>query len=201
MPSIYFLYTVYKKEVIKKDINTLVITPIRNHGNEILKWDIDNKDSVLWIKVYHSGTPLSDSLKTSIDSSLAIHGMRHYKLKPMRVNPTKEEVSQLSAEMTRQMFQEMHLEEIKQESVVNGTAMDTLPMKQLYREVKIVFPFVDTISNGWLTIEDTSNGAKTLPVIFYDSKRSITTAEVQRFYSYLAVRLSKDTVVLMNKKF
>jgi uncharacterized membrane protein len=45
MPSVYFLYTVYQEEVIKKDINNLVITPIKNHGNEILKWDVDNRDS------------------------------------------------------------------------------------------------------------------------------------------------------------
>jgi uncharacterized hydrophobic protein (TIGR00271 family) len=201
MPSIYFLYTVYKKEVIKKDINNLVMTPIRDHGNEILKWDIDDRDSVLWIKVYHSGPPLSDSLKASIDGALAKNGMRHYKLRPMRVNLTKEEVSQLSAEMTRQMFQEMHLEEIKQENAVNEARTDTLPINQLYKEVKIAFPFVDTISNGWLTAQDTSSTAQTLPVIFYNSKRRVSTAEVKRFYSYLAVRLSKDTIVLMKKKF
>ncbi|HSU52077.1 MAG TPA: TIGR00341 family protein [Segetibacter sp.] len=197
MPSIYFLYTVYKKEVIKKDINSLVITPIKNHGNEILKWDVDDRDSVLWIKVYHSGTPLSDSLKTSIDSSLTLNGMRHYRLRPMRVNLTKEEVSQLSAEMTRQMFQEMHLEEIKQESNVKEIRMDSLPMNQLFSEVKIIFPFVDTISNGWLMVHDTSSATKTLPVVFYSSKRSLSNAQFKQFYSFLVVRLSKDTIVLM----
>ena len=200
LPSIYFLYTVYKKEVIKKEINNLVITPIKNHGNEILKWDTDNRDSMIWIKVYHSGTPLSDSLQASIDSSLAKNGMKHYRLKPMRVNLTKEEVSQLSAEMTRQMFQEMHLEEIKQESLLNGIGQDTLPMSQLNKEVKIVFPFVDTISSGWLTVRDTTNAADTLPVIFYNTKRALTNAQVKQFYSFLIVRLSKDTVVLIKNK-
>jgi uncharacterized hydrophobic protein (TIGR00271 family) len=199
LPSIYFLYTVYKKEVIKKDINNLVITPIKNHGNEILKWDTDNRDSVVWIKVYHSGARLSDSLQASIDTSLAKNGMQHYLLKPMRVNLTKEEVSQLSAEMTRQMFQEMHLEEIKQESLVNGSGQDTLPINQLNKEVKIVFPFVDTISCGWLTTPGASNAADTLPVIFYHSKRTPANSQIKRFYSFLVVRLSKDTVILMKK--
>ncbi len=199
MPSIYFLYTVYKKEVIKKDINNLVITPIKNHGNEILKWDTDNRDSITWIKVYHSGTPLSDSLQASIDSSLAKNGMKHYMLKPMRVNLTKEEVSQLSAEMTRQMFQEMHLEEIKQESSVNEIGQDTLPMSQLNKEVKIAFPFVDTISSGWLTVRDTTNAIDTLPVIFYNTKSAVSNAQAKQFYSYLVARLSKDTVVLIKK--
>jgi hypothetical protein len=151
----------------------------------------------MWIKVYHSGTPLSDSLQAVIDSSLFKNGMKHYKVKPMRINLTKEEVSQLSAEMTRQMFQEMHLEEIKQESKPNEIATDSLPIQQLNKEVKIVFPFVD--SNGWLTIKDTANAANTLPVIFYNSRRSLNAPQLKQLYSYLVVRLSKDNVVLMKK--
>jgi hypothetical protein len=199
LPSVYFLYTVYKKETIKKDIGELVIAPIKKRGNEILKWDLDNRDSVIWIKVYHSGPPLSDSLKTSIDSLLVINKMKDYKLRAMRVNLTKEEVSQLSAEMTRQMFQEMHLEEIKEESSVKGTNDDTLPGLQLYKEVKIAFPFVDTISSGWLTIQDTANTTNTLPVIFYKTKTVLTKVQARQLYSYLVVRLSKDTVVLIKK--
>lgn len=199
VPSVYFLYTVYKDEVIKKDINNLVIAPIINYGNEILKWDIDNKDTLLWIKVYHSGAPLSDSLKTSIDSSLANNGMKQYRIKPMRVNLTKEEVSQLSAEMTRQMFQEMHLEELKQEALVAQTVKDTLPLKQINAEVKIVLPFVDTISSGWLTTHDTTNVPDSLPVIFYRTNKSVSKAQLKRFYSFLVVRLSRDTLVLMKR--
>jgi hypothetical protein len=141
--------------------------------------------------------PLTDSLHASIDSALAKNEMKHYRLKPMRVNLTKEEVSQLSAEMTRQMFQEMHLEEIKQESIVKEAMPDTLPIQQLNKEVQIAFPFVDTISNGWLTLEDTANATNTLPVVFYNSNRSLNNAQFKQLYSYLLVRLSKDTVVLM----
>jgi uncharacterized hydrophobic protein (TIGR00271 family) len=199
-PSVYFLYTVYKGEVIKKDINSLVMAPIKNHGNEILKWDIDNKDTILWIKVYHSGSPLSDSLKTSIDSSLANNGMRQYRIKPTRVNLTKEEVSELSAEMTRQMFQEMHLDELKQEALDAQKVKDTLPLKQISTELKIVLPFIDTISSGWLTTTNDMNYvADTLPVIFYRTNKSISKGQLKQFYSFLVVRLSKDTVVLIKK--
>ena len=194
-PSIYFLYTVYKEEVIKKEINALVITPIKNNGNEILKWEIDNSDTTKWIKVYHSGKPLNDSLKKSVDSLLVVNKMETYKLKAMRVNLTKEEVSQLSAEMTRQMFQEMHLEEIKQER--DRIVQDTIPVNQLYKEIKIAFPFIDTISAGSLTVADTNNSAKTLPVIFYKTKKPVSNDNQKELYSFLVVRLAKDTLVLM----
>ncbi len=139
LPSVYFLYTVYKKEVIKKDIELLVLSPIKKQGNEILKWEIINKDTAKQIKVYHSGIQLSDSLKRSIDSTLRRHDMAAYHLVPMRVNLTKDEVSELSAEMTRQMFQEMHLDEIKEQSLINTKQADTLSYTQIFNEVKIAF--------------------------------------------------------------
>src|SRR4051812_36699143 len=36
-PSIYFLYSVYKDEVLKDQIDMLVLSPIKKQGNEILK--------------------------------------------------------------------------------------------------------------------------------------------------------------------
>ena len=52
VPSTYFLYTVYQNEVIKNEINELVIQPIKQQGNEILKWEVTSKDSITEIKVY-----------------------------------------------------------------------------------------------------------------------------------------------------
>lgn len=198
-PSVYFLYTVYKKELIKKDIAALVIGPIKRQGNEILKWEIDNVDSTKWIKVYHSGKALSDSLKNLIDSALVTHEMKKYKLKAMRVNLTKEEVSQLSEEMTKQMFQELHLEEIKQDKGVINTSNDTVSIKMLNREVKIAFPVIDTLSTGSITVADPNNTVNTLPVIFYHSKKPLNNSVQTQLYSYLIARLSQDTLILINR--
>jgi uncharacterized membrane protein len=198
-PSIYFLYTVYRKEIIKKDIAALVIQPIKNHGNEILKWEIESIDTTEWIKIYHSGSPLEDSLKKSIDSTLATHRMKNYRLKPMRVNLTKEEVSQLSAEMTKQMFQEMHLSEIKQEQAEKLIIHDTLPIKQVNKEVKIAFPYIDTISAGSMAVPDSNNSITTLPVVFYGSRNRLSYGRQKQLYAYLKVRLAKDTLVLMKR--
>jgi uncharacterized hydrophobic protein (TIGR00271 family) len=198
-PSIYFLYTVYRKEIIKKDIAALVIQPIKNHGNEILKWEIESIDTTEWIKIYHSGSPLEDSLKKSIDSTLATHRMKNYRLKPMRVNLTKEEVSQLSAEMTKQMFQEMHLSEIKQEQAEKLIIHDTLPIKQVNKEVKIAFPYIDTISAGSMAVPDSNNSITTLLVVFYGSRNRLSYGRQKQLYAYLKVRLAKDTLVLMKR--
>lgn len=198
-PSIYFLYTVYKDEEVKQDIEALVLSPIKKQGNEILKWEVTNKDTTNLIKVYHSGRQLSDSLKKSIDSTLTKHKMKAYHLVSMRVNLTKEEVNELSAETAKQMFQEMHLEEIRQMDTVNRTPVDTVSYTQILNEVKIAFPFVDTMSNGWIIMPKPNNSIDTLPIIFYQTRKSTTKSQSNQLYNFLRIRLAKDTVVLIKR--
>ncbi len=198
-PSIYFLYTVYKNEVIKKQIQELVLSPIKKQGNEILKWEVQNRDTVKLIKVYHSGRQLSDSLKNSIDSSLKKHELNSYHLVSMRVNLTKEEVSELSAEMAKQMFQEMHLEEMKQIDTINKKPADSVSYIQILKEVKIAFPFIDTLSNGLVLYPKRGNSIDTLPIVFYHTKKSTTKLQRDQLYNFLRARLEKDTVVLIKR--
>lgn len=198
-PSVYFLYTVYNKEVIKKEIQELVLLPIKKQGNEILKWELVNKDTTKLIKVYHSGRQLSDSLKISIDRSLRMHGLKSYHLVSMRVNLTKEEVSELSAEMTKQMFQEMHLEEIRQTDTIRRKPSDTVSYIQILKEVKIAFPFIDTFSNGWIRVSDTNKNIDSLPIIFYQTRKGISKTQNKQLYNFLRARLARDTFVLINR--
>lgn len=198
-PSIYFLYTVYRNEVIKKEIQELVLSPIKKQGNEILKWEVATKDTTKQIKVYHSGRQLSDSLKKSIDSTLRMHQMKAYHLVSMGVNLTKEEVSELSAEMTKQMFQEMHLEEIRQIDTVDKKPVDTVSYTQILKEVKIAFPFVDTLSNGWITHTKPNNNIHTLPIIFYQTKKQPPNRKTSQLYNFLRTRLARDTFVLIKR--
>lgn len=197
-PSIYFLYTVYKKVLVKQDIDSLVIAPIKSQGNEVLRWETVDKDTTVWVKVYHSGKALTDSLKQSIDSSLHQHKLSKYHLLSMRVNLTKEEVSELSAEMTRQMFQEMHLNEIRQPDTVRQASENALLFTSIYKEVKVAFPFVDTISTSWM-IYSTGTTTDTIPAVTYTTKWAIGRSNTNQLYQYLLARLSKDTVALVKK--
>lgn len=74
-----------------------------------------------------------------------------------------------------------------------------MPLKQINEEVKIVLPVVDTISLGWLTTNDTTNVVDRFPVIFYHTNRPISKKQLKQFYSFLVIRLSRDTVVLIEK--
>ena len=197
-PSTYFLYSVYREETIKEDILNIVLTPIKKQGNEILKWEVVNKDTVKLIKVFHSGKPLSDSLKKSIERSLGMHKMKNYHLISMRVNLSKEDVNELSAEMRKQMFGEMHLEEIKERDSVNTKPADTLSYHQIFNEVKVVFPFVDTAFNGWQLMSEKAGKVKAIPVFYYKANKNISQKQKKQLYQFLRVRLAADTVLIFD---
>ena len=197
-PSIYFLYSVYTKAAIKSDIEEFVIAPIKNEGNEILKWETVKKDSGNYIKVYYSGMQLGDSLRKRIDSNLRKNKMLRYIIVPMRVNLTREEVNQLSSETTRQIIEEMHLQELKDNQVLPFT--DTLSFKQIYKETKIAFPYIDTVFNGWILHPDSSKHIDTFPIVFYKTLEPIDKSKTDQLYNYFAQRLGKDTVILIKNE-
>jgi uncharacterized hydrophobic protein (TIGR00271 family) len=194
-PSVYFLYTVYQKQTVNDKLNALVLGPIRAQGNEILKWDLADKDTAIWIKVYHSGAPISDSLQMVIAQQLASNKLENYVLKPARVNMTKEEVNELSAEVSRQMFQQLQLELLEQEKA--NPPPDTLSYTQLNREVNAAFPFVDSLYQGWFLVQDSVRRTDTLPAVFYRTRFPASFLQQQQLYQYLKIRLAKDTVVMI----
>jgi uncharacterized hydrophobic protein (TIGR00271 family) len=196
-PSVYFLYTVYQKEKIKREISTLVINPIKKQGNEILKWDITGNDTAKFIKVYHSGKPLIDSIKAAIDSSLKSHSMAKYHLQSMRVNMTKEEINELSADVSRQMFQQLQLQQMDDEE--KSHIADTLSFRQLTTEARAAFPFIDSLYNGWLIMANSLSRSDTIPIVFYKAKKKITKAQSKQLYNFLVACFNKDSVLLIKK--
>ncbi|MDQ6755615.1 MAG: TIGR00341 family protein [Bacteroidota bacterium] len=198
IPSVYFLYTVYKKETVKKEIEKFVLTPITKQGNEVLKWELINTDSLKLIKVYHSGKQLTNSLKNIIDSTLHKNNMAKYHFVPMRINLTREEVSELSEETMRQMFQEMRLDEMNEQNGEKNN-LDSLSSEQIFKEIKIAFPFIDTTYNGWQLIPDSLGKFNSIPVVYYKTYRQINQKQKDQLYQFIRIRLRSDTVLLLKK--
>lgn len=197
LPSIYFLYTVYKKESAKKQLQVLVLDQIQSRGNEILKWELQPADSVTLIKVYHSGNPISRYEVASIDSALRQNGLSDYRLKVFRVNLTKDEISSLTAEAARQAINEIQLQSIKEKSDVILSDSIKFYNNIAGPETSVAFPFIDTIKSGvFISISD-KNIADTLPVFFYKSKRSLSNSQRTQLYRYLLLRSNKDTLALV----
>lgn len=195
LPSIYFLYTLYEKEVVREKINKIVLSNIQSQGNEILRWEMEKIDSVNMVKIYHSGRQLSDSFKAAMDSTLKGNGLPHYRVYTMRINLTKEEVATMSAEVVRQMFTEMQIKEITKEKPA-----DTLDMRQVSREIKVMLPSIDSAKNGWITLPGQNKISDTIPALFYYARRPLPTLQRHQLTAFLKVRLAADTVLIYHQQ-
>lgn len=197
LPSIYFLYTVYQKESAKKKIQTLVLDRIQADGNEILKWELQQTDTATMIKVYNSGNAITQQEIFSIDSSLQKHGLSNMKLKVFRVNFTKDEISNLTAEAARQALNEIQLASIKEKPT--PALKDSLVILNdvAGKEISIAFPFIDTIQSGIFITSLPNRKTDTIPAFFYRSKKALTNAQQDQLYRYFIARSDKDTLLLM----
>ena len=187
----------YKKETTKNKIQLLVIDKIQQGGNEILKWEVAASDSLNFVKVYHSGNAISSGEIASIDSSLKKSGLKNYYLKVFRVNLTKDEISNLSAETAKQVMNEIQLQAIKDKPLIDFE--DSLKQQSVLPgpELKIAFSYIDTVTSGILMSLSNTGIRDTLPIFFYKSKRSLHTDQKDQLYQYLLSRTKKDTVVLL----
>lgn len=63
IPSFWFLFSVYQQNHTKRIIQAEIINEFHRHNNEILKWEMENQDSVILIKTFFSGRTVSDADK------------------------------------------------------------------------------------------------------------------------------------------
>ncbi len=196
VPSVYFLFSVYKRERERKAVQQLVINRIKKQGNEIFKWDLVKQDSVNLVRVYYSGLPLSDSMKKNIMHSLQLEGLYDYQVAPQRVNLSREEIAELSRGAIRNMFQQMEMVNLKQEATEPDA--DTIAFSGIRSELKVLFPFVDSSYAGRMTSRTKNGTIDTLPVVFYSANR-ISAAQQNQMYNFLKLRLVTDSLVLIKK--
>lgn len=110
IPSLWFLYSVYQKNKTHQMVQKEIIQDFHNHGNEILKWETENKDSVILIKTFFSGAPVSESDKAFYNKKLQDLGLRKYQIRFFRMNLSKNEMDKMSTEMTDNIMKNIELQ-------------------------------------------------------------------------------------------
>ncbi len=125
IPSLWFLYTVYQKNKTQQVIQTAIINDFRMRGNEILKWETENRDSVIMIKTFYSGSPVSEDDKKVYAKKFKELGLEKYRISFFQMNITKSEMDKLSSDMTENIMKNIELQ--------NSRFRDSL--QEMYRTI------------------------------------------------------------------
>lgn len=198
IPSLWFLYTVYQKNKTQQIIQKEIIDDFRLRGNEILKWEAEDRDSVILIKTFYSGTPVSEADKLFYNNKLKKLKLKKYDISFFQMNITKSEMNKLSSDMTENIMKSIEFQNNRLKDSLHEVYRN-IDEGLLFGEVKAFYPNLFALG---VTNVAMKNNSKTDSVwvayLQWDSlSQKVNKAEADRnIRQYLMKRLKADTVWL-----
>jgi uncharacterized hydrophobic protein (TIGR00271 family) len=196
LPSIYFLVSVYRQLQLRKKVENIVVNPISSDGNEILKWEMDRRDSITDISVYYSGRAIAEGKRAEMEEACRKNGVENCELHVMRVNMTKEEITGLSEATARRLLEDMEVKMAQQKLGLEDSVNELQKFSGLHKEVMTAFEFIDSIWLGETIVLRDSSRTDTFMNAWYQSARRLRPEQQGRLYEYLKMRLAADTIVV-----
>ncbi len=198
IPSFLFLYSVYQKNRTNRIIQYEIIDDFKKRGNEVLKWETQNQDSVYFVKTFFSGDQVPDSQKVFYDYKLKKLGLSKYRISFFRMNISKNELDKMSSEMTETIMRNV---EIQNNQLLDSLQRMNASIDQgiVFEEIKAFYP--DIAALGISTVEMKS-GIKTDTVWtaylqWSEQAKNINIPESEgKIQQFLKKRLKTDTVWL-----
>lgn len=227
LPSVYFLYNVYTNIKAKKQIENLVIADFAARNNEVLKWEVQDADTVKQIKIYSVGTNIDEQLPLHYDSVLAANSLGKYKVKMVQLDVSPEEMQQIAFDVTNNLTQEllktMELQKMQEQRTDSLRRQQlTLSRGAATQDLKTLFPEIQKVQVGEMV--NTANTAQpdTVTLVIIDWRQPeqpavrkaavkkqkapkparLQAKQVQeyetRIKSYLSYKLQRDSVQVIS---
>lgn len=205
LPSIYFLYTVYQKSQVNHVINDNIIVSMITPDREIIKWNIRETDSVKSINIFYAGKRITDSDKKIYDNILINSGLVDFKINLVPINVSKDEIQQVSEDITREMLKTIEFNAKSPELVTENNLL-----KETYSEIQLVFPEIEEFSIGeqYKILNDTLNisdkdtlRTDTLKTIFVRFSSEVNKSNKivikERMKAFVKNKLNSDSLIIV----
>lgn len=198
-PSFWFLFNIYKENKTRKIILSHIVNDFRIHDNEILKWEIEDLDTIKLIKTFFSGMPVSETDKQFYNHKLQDLGLNNYRVRFFRMNLSKTEMDKMSKEMTDNIMKNI---ELQNNRLRDSFQLENSTINQLYifDELKAFYPNIAAVGIDKLEVKS-SNSIDTvwMAIMTWDTlsikiNKPEATKNIQQF---LKKRLNTDTVWIL----
>ncbi len=201
VPSIWFLYNIYMQAQTKKNIQTGIIDDFHKKGNEILKWETEDRDSVIMLKTFFSGIAPSNTDITYYNAKLQDMGLKKYRIQFYRMNLTKGEIDKLSADMMSNIMKNIEVENRRQDSLaMMNHRIDEIV---LLNEIRAFYPNISSVGASQVELAGVRKKDTAWTVhIRWDrlSQKIDKEAALKSIQKYLQKKLLTDTVWLFSKE-
>jgi len=198
VPSLWFLYTVYQNNRTQQLIQTEIINDFSLHGNEILKWETEDRDSVILIKTFYSGLPVSEDNKQVYEKKLKELGLRKYAISFFQMNITKSEIDKLSSNMTENIMKSIEIQNSRLKDSLNEVYRN-IDEGLIFGEVKAFYPNIYALGVSYMQMKkNQQTDSVWVAYLQWDSlsDKINKTEAADNIERFLEKRLKADTVWL-----
>ncbi|MBK6636124.1 MAG: hypothetical protein IPG38_19250 [Chitinophagaceae bacterium] len=129
----------YQKNKTQYIIKHQIIDPFRKKGNEILKWETEDRDSVILVKTFFSGSNVTDDDKAVYEKKLKDLGLHKYQLRFFQMNLSKNEMNKMSSEMTENILKNIEMQNSRYKDSLQDVYKN-IDEGLLFGEAKVFYP-------------------------------------------------------------
>ncbi|MDX5422495.1 MAG: TIGR00341 family protein [Hymenobacteraceae bacterium] len=222
-PSIYFLYNVYMGVKAKRQIESLIISDFAARDNEIIKWEVQDADTVNFIKIYSVGNTVENKLIDQYNQVLAKNSLGNYKVKLVQLDVSAEDVQQMAHNITNNLTKDF-LKTLEIQKMQEQRA-DSLRRNQFAytpgnatTDLKLLFPEIHKVQVGEMITASNPARPDTVMLVMIDWRQEETSQEdksksktkpkkmepakvkeyEKRIKGYLAYKLQRDSVQVLS---
>ncbi|WP_187260531.1 TIGR00341 family protein [Pontibacter beigongshangensis] len=174
LPSVYFLYNIYKEVQTKKKIENLIVKDFAGRNNEILKWEIADSDSISLVKIYSVGSTLEEGLVNQYNTVLKKNDLSDYQVKVVQLDVSAEDVQQMASQITNNLTRDF-LKTVEIQKLQNQR-LDSLRKLEAQRytsgqattDLRLLFPEIRKAQIGEMVVASESQRQDTVVVVMLE---------------------------------
>lgn len=223
IPSVLILLSTLRRISTEINVKSFIETHVNDDKREAMRWKLSDADSTKHLKIYLVGQSLSNDTIPILEKSLHNYtNLEEVSISLVQTdvslkditNMTSQANSQLTAEITQEVMQiievnkqlqDRRLNELEQlKEKIYHLESDSLPQIALEKELKAMYPEINTISIGKVNttkaVNDSTNIQEKIPTVFLTWGKQIKAKDItsyeKRIISYLQARLKEDKVIV-----
>ncbi|MEO0472201.1 MAG: DUF389 domain-containing protein [Bacteroidota bacterium] len=204
LPSAYFMYNVWQGNTISGRVERFIAEQVDNDTHEVLKYEFATADSIDVLTIAIAGPAFEEDTLVAWKGRMGDYGLAQCDLHVIQ-SPKElkadEVISQASLESMRILQPQIARLQKTQDSLMSvqkTMVADSLPLRQLYQEVPILFKDLQDLSIGESIQTDLKGMQDTILTIISSwnprlSRRS-RNAESKKLGEWIQVKMQVDTV-------
>lgn len=221
LPSVYFLYNVYQGVQTRKKIENLVVNDFASQNNEIIKWEVQEEDTLQYIKIYSVGNTVDDNLVAHYNQVLQDNNLSDYRVRLVQLDVSAEDVQRMATDLTnnltRDFLKTLEIQKLQAQRVDSARAAQNLLARSgaASTDLKLLFPEIQKVQIGDMISTTTDAKADTITLVMIDWKvpqqtsarnrrqnQAAATTRIKDFESristYLSSKLKSDSLQIMS---